>query len=68
MAGPVGQPHGAIMNGMTVSLIMDLHHLSACVGIHLVWCIRRVLSGMRVTVETLMMRSLKPWLTGPTYQ
>jgi hypothetical protein len=43
---------------------MGLRHLLACVGIHLVWCIRYIFPDVLVTIETLMLRSLRLELTG----
>jgi hypothetical protein len=59
----VGQPHGAVVSGVAPFLVTGLRHPPACVDIHPVWHIHRVLFGYGVTIETPTTRSLKLGLT-----
>jgi hypothetical protein len=59
----MGQFNGAVVRVVALSVVTNLRHPPACVGIHLVWCICCVLLGMRVTVETLALRPYdRGWL------
>jgi hypothetical protein len=46
-------------------VVIGLCHLHACVDIHPVWCIHYIFPDILVTVDILMLRSLRLGLTGP---
>lgn len=55
--GSVGQSYGVVVHRAASHVVMSPHHLSLCVGIHLVWGINYVLYCIRVTIGAPMLGS-----------
>lgn len=53
----MGQSYGVVVRRAASHVVTSPHHLSLCVGIHLVWGIDYVLSGIRVTIGASMLGS-----------